>query len=77
MFEHRARAQLFIQPIVNEHPGRGVGDDAASVLVVTFSDSGAHVSQIMDSSIQTRLLGHWLRERHALLSSSPTGLVAS
>ncbi|MBT3332345.1 MAG: amidohydrolase family protein [Rhodospirillaceae bacterium] len=31
--------------------------------VVTFSDSGAHVSQIMDSSLQTHLLSHWVRER--------------
>ena len=29
--------------------------------VVTFSDSGAHVSQIMDSSLQTHLLSHWVR----------------
>ena len=34
--------------------------------VVTFSDSGAHVSQIMDSSLQTHLLSHWVRERQAL-----------
>ncbi len=33
--------------------------------MVTFSDSGAHVSQLMDSSIQTHLLGHWTRERQA------------
>ncbi len=31
--------------------------------VMTFSDSGAHVSQIMDSSIQTDLLADWVRER--------------
>lgn len=29
--------------------------------VMTFSDSGAHVTQIMDSSIQTHLLAHWVR----------------
>ena len=34
--------------------------------MVTFSDSGAHVSQIMDSSLQTHLLGHWVREKEAL-----------
>ncbi|HEY2612846.1 MAG TPA: amidohydrolase family protein, partial [Reyranella sp.] len=34
--------------------------------VVTFSDSGAHVSQIMDSSLQTHLLSHWVREKEAL-----------
>jgi N-acyl-D-aspartate/D-glutamate deacylase len=34
--------------------------------VVTFSDSGAHVSQIMDSSLQTNVLGYWVRQRQAL-----------
>ncbi len=33
--------------------------------IPTFSDSGAHVSQIMDSSLQTHLLGHWVRNREA------------
>jgi N-acyl-D-aspartate/D-glutamate deacylase len=33
--------------------------------VMTFSDSGAHVSLIMDSSIQTHLLAYWMREREA------------
>ncbi|WP_423917369.1 N-acyl-D-amino-acid deacylase family protein [Candidatus Poriferisodalis sp.] len=31
--------------------------------IPTFSDSGAHVTQIMDSSLQTHLLGHWVRDR--------------
>jgi N-acyl-D-amino-acid deacylase len=31
--------------------------------VVTFSDSGAHVSQIMDNSLQTHLLSHWVRDK--------------
>jgi N-acyl-D-aspartate/D-glutamate deacylase len=30
---------------------------------MTFSDSGAHVSLIMDSSIHTHLLAYWVRER--------------
>jgi N-acyl-D-amino-acid deacylase len=30
---------------------------------MTFSDSGAHLSQIADSSIHTHLLGHWVRNR--------------
>lgn len=33
--------------------------------VVTFSDSGAHVSQIMDNSMQTHLLSYWVRDRGA------------
>jgi N-acyl-D-aspartate/D-glutamate deacylase len=32
---------------------------------MTFSDSGAHVSQIADASIQTHLLAYWVREREA------------
>ena len=31
--------------------------------VMTFSDSGAHVSLIMDSSIHTHLMAYWVRER--------------
>jgi N-acyl-D-amino-acid deacylase len=31
-----------------------------------FSDSGAHVSQIFDSSIYTHLLAYWVRERQLL-----------
>jgi N-acyl-D-aspartate/D-glutamate deacylase len=30
--------------------------------VMTFSDSGAHVSQIADASIQTHLLAYWVRQ---------------
>ncbi len=33
--------------------------------VMTFSDSGAHVSLIMDSCIHTHLLAYWVRERGA------------
>ncbi len=33
--------------------------------VMTFSDSGAHVSLIMDSSIHTHLIAYWVRERNA------------
>jgi N-acyl-D-amino-acid deacylase len=31
--------------------------------VMSFSDSGAHVSQMSDASIQTHLLAHWVRDR--------------
>ena len=33
--------------------------------IPTFSDSGAHVTQIMDSSLQTHMLGHWVRNQGA------------
>jgi N-acyl-D-amino-acid deacylase len=58
--------QFFIQPIVNEDQDIVLGMMRHPRQVVTFSDSGAHVSQIMDSSIQTHLLGHWVRNRQAL-----------
>ena len=58
--------QFFIQPIVNEDQDTVLGMMRHPRSVVTFSDSGAHVSQIMDSSIQTHLLGYWVRERQAL-----------
>ena len=31
--------------------------------IMTFSDAGAHVSQILDASIQTHLLAYWVRAR--------------
>ena len=34
--------------------------------VMTFSDSGAHVSQMINSSLQTHLLAYWVRETGAL-----------
>jgi N-acyl-D-aspartate/D-glutamate deacylase len=58
--------QFFIQPLVNEDQDIVLAMMRHPRSVVTFSDSGAHVSQIMDSSIQTHLLGHWVREREAL-----------
>ena len=58
--------QFFIQPVVNEDQDLVLAMMRHPRSVVTFSDSGAHVSQIMDSSIQTHLLGHWVRERRAL-----------
>jgi N-acyl-D-amino-acid deacylase len=56
--------QLFIQPSLYQQ-------DEAVLLralrhprtVMTFSDSGAHLSQIADSSIHTHLLGYWVRDR--------------
>jgi len=56
--------QLFIQP--SRHPQDP--DTLMAALrhprtVMTFSDSGAHLSQIADSSIHTYLLGHWVRDR--------------
>jgi N-acyl-D-aspartate/D-glutamate deacylase len=57
--------QFFVQPFANfdmdavramiQHPHT----------VVAVSDSGAHVSQIIDASIPTHLLSHWVRQEQA------------
>jgi len=53
--------RIFLQAIANEDP-----DDVLALMkhprtLTTFSDAGAHVSQISDCSIATHLLGHWVR----------------
>jgi N-acyl-D-amino-acid deacylase len=55
--------QLFTQPL-----GSGDQEMLRSTMkhprsIMTFSDAGAHVSQISDCSIQTHLLAHWVRDR--------------
>jgi N-acyl-D-aspartate/D-glutamate deacylase len=56
---------FMIQPIANENQTEALELMKHPRSVVTFSDSGAHVSQIMDSSLQTHLLSHWVREKQA------------
>ena len=58
--------QFFLQPIANENLEHVLEMIQHPRSVVTFSDSGAHVSQIMDSSLQTNLLSYWVRDRQAL-----------
>ena len=55
--------QLFVQPVSS----LANDEDAIEILkhprtVMTFSDAGAHVSQVADS-IQTHFLSYWVRER--------------
>ena len=57
---------FFMQPIANENQDHVLEMIKHPRSVVTFSDSGAHVSQIMDSSLQTHLFAHWVREKEAL-----------
>jgi N-acyl-D-aspartate/D-glutamate deacylase len=56
---------FFRQPIANEDQDHVLEMMKHPRSVVTFSDSGAHVAQIMDSSLQTHLLSHWVREKEA------------
>ena len=58
--------RFFLQPIANENQDHALELMKHPRTVVTFSDSGAHVSQIMDASLQTHLLSHWVRAKQAL-----------
>jgi N-acyl-D-amino-acid deacylase len=55
--------QMFIQPLGAADPDvlRSTMKHPRSIM--TFSDSGAHVSQLSDCSIQTHLLAYWVRDR--------------
>jgi N-acyl-D-amino-acid deacylase len=56
---------FFIQPITPRDPEALVAMMRHPRTVMTFSDSGAHVSQIADSSIQSHLIAYWHREQGA------------
>lgn len=58
-------AQFFAQVSGNADP-----DDVSAILrhprtVMTFSDAGAHVTQIINASMPTHLLSYWVRELEA------------
>jgi N-acyl-D-aspartate/D-glutamate deacylase len=56
---------FFLQPVANEDQDVALEIMRHPRCVVTFSDSGAHVSQLMDASLQTHLLSHWVRAKQA------------
>ena len=58
--------RFFFHPIANENQELALELIKHPQAVVTFSDSGVHVSQLMDSSLPTYLLSHWVRARQAL-----------
>src|SRR5205823_6463851 len=57
--------RFFVHPVANEDQDAVLEMMRHPRAVVTFSDSGAHVSQIIDSSLQTHLLSHWVRAKQA------------
>jgi len=57
--------RFFLQPLANEDQDYALELMRHPRTVTTFSDSGAHVSQLMDSSLQSHLLSHWVREKQA------------
>ena len=66
---------FMIQPVANESQSDALELMKHPRSVVTFSDSGAHVSQIMDSSLQTHLLSHWVREKQAFTLEEAVKLI--
>jgi len=58
--------QFFFQTVANENQDHVLEMMRHPRCVVTFSDSGAHVSQLMDSSLQSHVLSYWVREKQAL-----------
>ena len=68
---------MFRQPIANELDEEVIDLIKTPNTVCTFSDSGAHVSQIMDSSLQTHLFKHWVRQEEALTVEQAVRLVTS
>jgi N-acyl-D-amino-acid deacylase len=63
------------QPVANENQAEALELMRHPRSVVTFSDSGAHVSQIMDSSLQTHLLSHWVRDKQAFTLEEAVRLI--
>ncbi|MEQ8494822.1 MAG: amidohydrolase family protein [Gammaproteobacteria bacterium] len=66
---------FFRQPLANEDQDAVLQMMKHPRSVVTFSDSGAHVAQIMDSSLQTHLLSHWVREKQAFTLEEAVRLI--
>ena len=66
---------FMVQPIANENQTEALELMKHPRSVVTFSDSGAHVSQIMDASLQTHLLSHWVREKQAFTLEEAVKLI--
>jgi N-acyl-D-aspartate/D-glutamate deacylase len=66
---------FFRQPIANEDQDHVLQMMRHPRSVVTFSDSGAHVAQIMDSSLQTHLLSHWVRDKQAFTLEQAVRLI--
>ncbi len=66
---------FMMQPVANESQTEALELMKHPRSVVTFSDSGAHVSQIMDSSLQTHLLSHWVRDKQAFTLEEAVKLI--
>jgi N-acyl-D-amino-acid deacylase len=69
--------QLFVQPLTSLEPADLLEIMRHPNSVMTFSDSGAHVSQISDASIQTHLFAHWVRREQAFSVAEAVKMVSA
>ena len=67
--------QLFVQPLVWQDDAIMVPMLRHPATAMTFSDSGAHVSQIVDCSIQTFLLSSLVRERQVFTLEEAVNMI--
>lgn len=58
--------QMFMHPVTPPDPQGLLDIIRHPRSVVTFSDAGAHASQICDFSLQTHFLSYWVRQQQAL-----------
>jgi N-acyl-D-aspartate/D-glutamate deacylase len=70
--------QFFVDPLTRNE----LNDDAIRAFrnphsAMTFTDAGAHVSQVCDSSMQTHLLAYWVRERQVLTIEEAVRMITS
>jgi len=68
---------MFMQPLTWASDEDTVAVMRHPQCVMTFSDSGAHVSQIADSSIHTHLLGYFCREKGLLSLPESVEMITS
>jgi N-acyl-D-aspartate/D-glutamate deacylase len=68
---------FFIQPITLGDPDALIAMMRHPRTVMTFSDSGAHVSQIADSSIQSHLIAYWCREKQAFTLAEAINMITA
>ncbi len=68
---------FFLMPVANEDQDIALQIMKHPRTVTTFSDSGAHVTQLMDSSLQTHLLYHWVRTKQAFTLEQAVRMLTS
>jgi N-acyl-D-aspartate/D-glutamate deacylase len=68
---------FFIQPITSQDPEIITETMRHPRTVMTFSDSGAHVSQIADSSIHSHLIAYWHRQKQVFTLPQAVQMITS